>query len=74
MRILKSEEDYKQAVADAEGQYGADSILTGGALVDLAQFYEIADYWTPLMHVMFAFAEYWKNTCWFSPKELKVED
>jgi hypothetical protein len=40
MRILKSEDDYKQAVADAEAQYGADSILTGGALVNLAQFYE----------------------------------
>jgi hypothetical protein len=32
--------DYKQAVADAEAQYGRGSIMTGDALVDLARFYE----------------------------------
>jgi hypothetical protein len=40
MCIRRTEVDYKRAVADAEAEYGPDSILTGDALVDLARFYE----------------------------------
>jgi hypothetical protein len=40
MCIKRTESEYKQALADAEAEYGPDSILTGDALVDLAQFYE----------------------------------
>jgi hypothetical protein len=36
----RTEADYKQAVAEAEAEYGPDSIMTGDALVDLARFYE----------------------------------
>jgi hypothetical protein len=40
MYIKRTEADYKQAVADAEAEFGPDSIMTGDALVDLAQFYQ----------------------------------
>jgi hypothetical protein len=40
MCIKKTEADYKQALADAEAEFGPDSIMTGDALVDLARFYE----------------------------------
>ena len=43
--MSKSENDYKQAVADAEAQYGADSIMIGDALIDLARFYERFGLW-----------------------------
>jgi hypothetical protein len=37
---IRTEADYKQAVANAEAEFGPDSIMTGIALIDLAQFYE----------------------------------
>jgi hypothetical protein len=40
MYIKRTEADYKQAVADAEAEFGPDSIMTGDALVNLAQFYQ----------------------------------
>ena len=37
---LRTEADYKQAVADAEAEFGPDHVQTGAALVDLAKYYE----------------------------------
>ena len=37
---IRTEDYYKRAVEVAEAEFGPDSIMTGDALVDLAQFYE----------------------------------
>lgn len=37
---LRTEQDYLEAVKDAEITYGPDHIKTGNALVALAEFYE----------------------------------
>ena len=37
---IRTEADYKRSVEVAEAEFGPESIMTGNALVDLAQFYE----------------------------------